>query len=219
MSSAGTHKTFRQFLEEHIDAFLTVGVFFAYLVYSIVWLVCRKVARHDLPWLSPPSLQSFIETVVALPFVWSAWRHSRKAVVESDLRRERDQRKRALDRLQSGWIERVFEPSIYGGRPIAVPLRRVFAAGAHPGIDGLAREVAPRDTVRAHSTSITEAFEDSHRSLLILGAPGSGKTTLLLQLAKALHNKAVRDPAASLPVVLSLATWTRWRGRPAGRAL
>jgi hypothetical protein len=48
--------------------------------------------------------------------------------------------------------------------------------------------------------------------MLLLGAPGSGKTTLLNELAVALADRAILDPARRIPVVLNLASWaTRQR--------
>lgn len=57
---------------------------------------------------------------------------------------------------------------------------------------------------------IEEVFEDSERSLLILGQPGAGKSVTLLQLTRALL-KQHRGADALVPVVLHLSTWTDQR--------
>jgi hypothetical protein len=59
---------------------------------------------------------------------------------------------------------------------------------------------------------IEETFDQLNRAMLQLGAPGSGKTTLLNELAVALADRAILDPARRIPVVLNLASWaTRQR--------
>jgi energy-coupling factor transporter ATP-binding protein EcfA2 len=60
-------------------------------------------------------------------------------------------------------------------------------------------------------------FEQSGRSLLVLGEPGSGKTTLLLQLSKYLHSLAIEDPGQPIPIFLRLASWNRWWGLLSGQ--
>jgi len=54
---------------------------------------------------------------------------------------------------------------------------------------------------------LIDIFDAVNHTLLILGAPGSGKTTLLLTLAKDLLDRATRDPAYLIPVVLPLTSW------------
>ena len=50
-------------------------------------------------------------------------------------------------------------------------------------------------------------FDESNRSLLILGAPGSGKTITLLQLCEELLTFAERDRSEKIPMVFNLASW------------
>jgi len=79
------------------------------------------------------------------------------------------------------------------------------------------------------SSTLEEAFDRSHRRLLVLGAPGAGKTTALLHLATSLLAKAAADASAPLPLVASLsrldvqaapkrAGWAGWRDRGRGAA-
>ncbi|MEN9938209.1 MAG: hypothetical protein RLZZ387_4788 [Chloroflexota bacterium] len=61
-------------------------------------------------------------------------------------------------------------------------------------------------------TPIARIFEDSGRSLLIVGEPGAGKSTLLLELALALANSATGQALPErVPVVLNLASWAQRR--------
>ncbi|SDM15071.1 NACHT domain-containing protein [Nonomuraea jiangxiensis] len=57
--------------------------------------------------------------------------------------------------------------------------------------------------------SISEIFDQTGGSLLILGHPGSGKTTLLLELTKELLDRAESDSELPIPVVFNLSTWGR----------
>jgi DNA polymerase III delta prime subunit len=65
------------------------------------------------------------------------------------------------------------------------------------------RETAPLPLEK----TIAEVFEESGRTLLILGGPGSGKTITLLELARDLLARAEADPAQAIPVVLNLSSW------------
>ncbi|MGH2478756.1 MAG: NACHT domain-containing protein, partial [Ktedonobacteraceae bacterium] len=56
-------------------------------------------------------------------------------------------------------------------------------------------------------TSILEVYERSERELLILGEPGAGKSTMLLHLAQTLVQRAEREEAHPLPVILRLSSW------------
>src|SRR5262249_27382782 len=67
--------------------------------------------------------------------------------------------------------------------------------------------------------SILATFDRMGGALLILGAIGAGKTVTLLQLAQLAVERARRDAAAPVPVVLPLASWgerapplARWTG-------
>jgi DNA polymerase III delta prime subunit len=64
------------------------------------------------------------------------------------------------------------------------------------------------------STSIIEVYDKVEHALLILGEPGVGKTTLLLNLAQQLIERAEKDEAQPLPVLLSLSSWAFTRSLP-----
>jgi hypothetical protein len=74
------------------------------------------------------------------------------------------------------------------------------------------RLVDPRQRRLAAGVSFGGLFEESGRSLLLLGPPGGGKTTLLLRLANALLATAESAGDAPVPVVFNLASWTERRG-------
>lgn len=69
----------------------------------------------------------------------------------------------------------------------------------------------PRDLPAG--TSITDVFDASGGSLLILGAPGAGKTTLLLELCRDLLDRAESDETQPIPVVFNLSSWGERRER------
>ncbi|NTW03258.1 MAG: NACHT domain-containing protein [Oscillochloris sp.] len=60
-------------------------------------------------------------------------------------------------------------------------------------------------------TSIAQAYAQTNRRLLILGAPGAGKTTLLLDLARHLLDEARRDETRPIPVIFNLSSWAQRR--------
>lgn len=105
------------------------------------------------------------------------------------------------------WITNVLERSVSHAalldprvrmEPGAVepPWRRYLEVAGRP-----ARTLPP-------DTAIARVFGEVGRMLLILGEPGAGKTTTLLTLARECIEHAERDPAAPVPVVLNLSSWT-----------
>lgn len=142
-----------------------------------------------------------------------AWQlYKRKAFQSGIDSRAFDIRARALNRLESGWISLFLEPSIKGKTPMRLPLRFTPSYVEHPGIEEAASIQKDRDRELPPGTTINEVFDESGRSLLVLGQPGSGKTTLLLQLSKHLHDLAAEDSSQPIPVFLRLANWNRWWG-------
>lgn len=87
-------------------------------------------------------------------------------------------------------------------------------------VDASGRVRAPDDLTvtdepRRPPGSVPAAFDESGRSLLLLGAPGAGKTTQLLDLADRLLADAESGAEQPIPVVVDLASF-RSAG-PAGR--
>jgi hypothetical protein len=112
-----------------------------------------------------------------------------------------------LGHVRRIWITGVLERSVSHAalldpqvrmEPGAVepPWRRYLEVAGQP-----ARALPP-------GTTIGRVFGEAGRMLLILGDPGAGKTTTLLALARECIERAERDPAAPVPVVLSLSSWT-----------
>jgi hypothetical protein len=57
--------------------------------------------------------------------------------------------------------------------------------------------------------AVLQTFEDFGRRLVLLGEPGAGKTVLLLQLARALHQIALDNKTAGIPVIFPLSSWAQ----------
>jgi uncharacterized membrane protein len=57
--------------------------------------------------------------------------------------------------------------------------------------------------------AVQQTFEDFGRRLVLLGEPGAGKTVLLLQLARGLHQLALLDATAGIPVIFPLSSWAQ----------
>jgi hypothetical protein len=70
----------------------------------------------------------------------------------------------------------------------------------------------PRPRPLPPGRSLGGLFEDSGRSLLLVGPPGGGKTTLLLGLAESLLVAAERAGGEPVPAVFTLASWAERRG-------
>lgn len=86
--------------------------------------------------------------------------------------------------------------------PIMVPQRRTLEEEWIAGLGTELQTAAPIEVPTDHS--IKDLFEESGRSLLLLGQPGTGKTTQLLLLAQNLLNAGPQP----VPVIFPLATWT-----------
>jgi hypothetical protein len=119
-------------------------------------------------------------------------------------------RERMLARVRTTWITGVLEPSLQATPHIVLGLRMEPEAVANPWQPVLEPGQLPVPPLPA-GTAITQVYDASDGSLLILGAPGAGKTTLLLQLARTCLDRADRDATAPIPVVFHLASWAEKR--------
>lgn len=116
-----------------------------------------------------------------------------------------------LERVRQFWIEGVLEHAAQGLELIDLGKRLRAEAVEQPWAHVLEVPGSQPESV-APDRPIEQLFDDVSRMLLILGGPGSGKTTTLLQLARALLDRAERDPSQPVPVVLNLATWSEQGG-------
>ncbi|MFL5539718.1 MAG: NACHT domain-containing protein, partial [Longimicrobiaceae bacterium] len=116
-----------------------------------------------------------------------------------------------LAHVKRTWITDVLEHSVHETAMLELGMREEASAVEHPWERILETPAEPGE-VLPPDRSIGKVFEDVGRLLLVLGEPGSGKTTTLLTLARECVRQAERDPAAPVPVVLSLSTWAETRG-------
>jgi energy-coupling factor transporter ATP-binding protein EcfA2 len=202
------------FLEKNIfNIATTIVLVLAAVLYPLVWFLLKTWTGHELPGKPVFSVQNLIATPVMLLTVGLAWLLYKRKSLQSKINSwEFDIRARALKRLESGWISLFLEPSIEGMEPMCLPLRFTPSHVEHPGIEEATSILKEHDRDLPPETYINQIFDESGRSLLVLGQPGSGKTTLLLQLSKHLHGLATEDPLQPIPVFLRLANWNRWWG-------
>ena len=104
-----------------------------------------------------------------------------------------EERDKSLDllllRVKQFWIEGFLKTSLYN--QVLIDLELINRPEAVTPLLGKILEVQDNvpETV-SPSKSITEVFDETGRSMLILGEPGSGKTITLLNLAKELIIRA-----------------------------
>ena len=123
------------------------------------------------------------------------------------LRTQKQNRQRLIEKVFAFWIKGVLEQSLHGAALIVLGLHNQPNA-----VSNSWRLLLQEDNVPARSlpfgTSIVEVYDNAGGELLILGEPGSGKTTLLLELTRELLERARRDSAYQIPVILNLSSWT-----------
>ncbi len=115
-----------------------------------------------------------------------------------------------LEKVRQFWVTGVLEKSVYDELRVELGLEQEQDAIDHPWsqileVPGQSAEEVPS------ARSIASIFDETGRTLLILGAPGSGKTITLLELARALIERAEQDPTHPIPVVFNLSSWGEHR--------
>jgi DNA-binding SARP family transcriptional activator len=117
---------------------------------------------------------------------------------EEPIRKLDDDRSRMIERVKRFWVDGLLNPAQDELFIQHLPLE-VKPGSGHP---------LPMSADRAQTT-ISAIFDSYRQDLLIRGAPGAGKTYLLVELAQELLERATRDPAAPIPVILNLAFWDK----------
>ena len=122
-----------------------------------------------------------------------------------DARARRDQLI-LLHKVRQFWVEGVLEKSLH--QAVLLELGKETRPDLIPHPWETVVELPNQQPASVPpQTPIADLFDQAGRSLLILGEPGSGKTITLLELARALLDRAEKDPAQPIPVVLNLSTW------------
>lgn len=164
----------------------------------------------NIHWLNATAIGAVAAMIAALTALIQLpdWWHDRR---ETERTASQQARERAvmLRKVRRKWITDVLESSLTHAATLTLSLQ------TRPDILHIP-EVSTRSRESQHEPvpeqkPILKVFEDAGGSLLILGAPGAGKTTLLLQLARALIERAERDPSQAIPVVVNLESWAAHR--------
>ena len=114
---------------------------------------------------------------------------------------EQRSRRVLIKKVRRFWVDSLLTPLRAQDRFIRLKLQFANETIAHPWADVL-------DTAhRPNATTITQAFHNADRALLILGAPGAGKTISLVELANELLTLARENDAQPVPVILNLSSW------------
>ena len=113
-------------------------------------------------------------------------------------------REHLLQNIKAIWIDGYLEQALH--RTVAVELKLKDQDERRPW--GLVLQTSARSKQSIPSRkSVYQVFEESNRSLLILGDSGSGKTYSLLELAQELLELAMIEEAEPIPLVLNLSSW------------
>lgn len=135
----------------------------------------------------------------------------RHGILETMISREErlDLRNRSvlLDKVHKFWIDGVLHESLHGMALMELGVKDEPNAVEYPW-EMLLRSSNQEPQALPSSIWITDIFETMGHALLILGEPGSGKTTLMLEIARDMIDRARKDPAGPIPVVLSLSSWS-----------
>ncbi len=122
-----------------------------------------------------------------------------------DQSRKQLERERLLEK-----VRKLVEEPLRGQLGTPIPVGLQYCADAVPRASSDASsEAAPLPA----GTTIWQVFKDHEEKLLVLGEGGSGKGTLLRELALQLAEEAQKDERLPIPLLVSLASWGRKRGR------
>ena len=116
-------------------------------------------------------------------------------------------------KVRGYWVDGVLNRSLFLAAQIELGMDRLENAVDSPWASVLS-EAHHTSRQLAAGKTIADVFAEEGGSLLILGEPGSGKTTSMLGLLKRLLDSVEADPAAPIPVVFNLSSWTE--GQPLG---
>jgi hypothetical protein len=115
-----------------------------------------------------------------------------------------------IEKVRAIWIDGFLKQSLFREVRILLGLNERPEAVMRP-FDLLVQRPDQGDRPLPAGMRVLDVYDSMDQSLLILGAPGAGKSTLLLELASDLLDRATREPAHPIPVVLPLSTWAASR--------
>jgi hypothetical protein len=111
------------------------------------------------------------------------------------------------ERVREIWLSGVLEGSVHHEAQLAIQKTRDPDAVDHPWETILELPNRTSETLPP-GKKCSEIFEETGRSLLVLGAPGSGKTISMLEITRDLIDRVSKNPTQPLPVVFHLSTWS-----------
>ena len=162
-------------------------------------------SAYQLPGLWKGIAPAAVPLVAGLWALYDGRRREPGAVDVSTAKIEKG-REHLLGRIQAKWVPRLTATPGLRGVSLGYRLQQVSLAPE----ERFPRQGNPALVdVPVAWTEIEPAFTRAGRHLLLLGPGGAGKTWVLISLAARLHDLALRDPSARIPVVLPLAGWTR----------
>ena len=113
--------------------------------------------------------------------------------------------------VQREWIDGLLNDVMNASPQLMLSMKRVQSlVKTSTQSDGYVFTQQPLDDIEA--SDLGAAFAQSGRRMLIVGDFGSGKTTVVLKLCQSLLDERRVNSRAAVPVILNLATWSRYRG-------
>lgn len=139
--------------------------------------------------------------VAAVVIAWSAVVGKRTAATRAaPAELSGELRSALMDRVRSRWIgTRDGSGRLTGAAKLAKDLAL--------GYELPTLLVPSKESEATGRADVLTAWKRSGHGMMLTGTAGAGKSVQLLLLAEKLLNQASRDPAAGVPVVLSLAAW------------